>query len=201
MSWSESYGRIAAQLASHRPSLYPTEELDDLTSLKIAKLPIEGFTGERRSYALAVKAGLLLLNESLDEAHELAQELPTREGSYLHGIMHRMEGDYPNAAYWFRMAGGHPAQEVWSGKIREKLAETGNDEFGTASLTARIREWAEHGSFSAAGFNELVELQVTRVRNERVEQWLMELQYAELDVLLQHCYAHSGGGGLWFEPR
>ncbi|WP_159881344.1 hypothetical protein [Paenibacillus puerhi] len=199
MSWSDSFGRIAAQLASHRPSLYPAEELDDLISLKIAKLSVDGFAGERRSYALAVKAGLLLLNESLDESHELSQEIHTREGSYWHGIMHRMEGDYSNAAYWFRMAGGHPVQEAWNSRVREKLAEAGTDGFGSASFARLLADWAGGGGFSAAGFNELVELQVTKLRNERAEQWLMDLQREEMHLLLQHCYTQSGGGGRWFE--
>ncbi|MEK8126357.1 hypothetical protein WMW72_00355 [Paenibacillus filicis] len=201
MSWSESFGRIAAQLAQHRPSLYPMEELDDLTSLKIAKIPVDGFAGEHRSYALAVKAGLLLLNESLEESHELSQSLHSREGSYWHGVMHRMEGDYPNASYWFRMAGGHPAQEAWTSLIREKLVETGEDCFGSPSFAGKLEAWTEDGRFDPVGFNGLVELQVTRVRNERVEQWLMDLQVAEMHTLLQHCYTQSGGEGTWRERR
>ncbi|MGD1070821.1 MAG: hypothetical protein ABSB15_11830 [Bryobacteraceae bacterium] len=44
----------------------------------------------------------------LDEAHRIAQDLHTAEGSFWHGIMHRQEPDPDNAAYWFRQFGKHP---------------------------------------------------------------------------------------------
>lgn len=51
--------------------------------------------------------GLFLYFSCLTEAHELAQSVETPEGSYWHGIMHRMEGDAFNAGYWFRRVGRH----------------------------------------------------------------------------------------------
>ncbi len=53
-------------------------------------------------------AGAWLLHGFLDEAHTLCQDVPTPSGSYWHGVMHRREGDYGNASYWFRRAGDHP---------------------------------------------------------------------------------------------
>jgi len=53
-------------------------------------------------------AGVWLLHGFLDEAHTLCQDVPTATGSYWHGIVHRREGDYGNAGYWFRRAGDHP---------------------------------------------------------------------------------------------
>ena len=52
--------------------------------------------------------GLYLYFSCLDEAHRIAQDLPTAEGSFWHGIMHRQEPDPANAAYWFRQVGRHP---------------------------------------------------------------------------------------------
>jgi hypothetical protein len=56
----------------------------------------------------ACMAGLWLLANDLDRSHKISQELGTPEGSLWHGIMHRREGDYANAKYWFRRAGRHP---------------------------------------------------------------------------------------------
>ena len=58
--------------------------------------------------ASACLAGLWLLNNELHSSHEISQSLDTPEGSYWHGIMHRMEGDFGNAMYWMRRAGDHP---------------------------------------------------------------------------------------------
>ncbi len=52
-------------------------------------------------------AGLWLLWSGWDEAHSVAQELPTAEGSYWHGIVHRQEPDDWNSGYWFRQVGRH----------------------------------------------------------------------------------------------
>jgi hypothetical protein len=57
----------------------------------------------------SVKSALHLWNDNLKRAHELAQEIETRTGSYLHGVMHRREPDYGNSKYWFRRVGEHEA--------------------------------------------------------------------------------------------
>ncbi len=55
-----------------------------------------------------VLAGLWLHHGDLDRAHKVAQDLDTSEGSFWHGIMHRLEPDPSNAKYWFRQVGKHP---------------------------------------------------------------------------------------------
>ena len=55
-----------------------------------------------------LKSALFLWNDSLVRAHEVAQEIKTQAGSYLHGVMHRREPDYENSKYWFHKVGEHP---------------------------------------------------------------------------------------------
>jgi hypothetical protein len=38
----------------------------------------------------------------IEPAHEIVQDGATPLASYLHGVVHRLEGDYWNAKYWFR---------------------------------------------------------------------------------------------------
>ena len=63
---------------------------------------------DRRDHAECVRAGLYLYFSALDESHAISQRISTATGSYWHGIMHRQEGDWSNAKYWFRRVGTHP---------------------------------------------------------------------------------------------
>ncbi len=56
----------------------------------------------------AALSGLYLYFSCLDEAHSLAQDIGTAEGSFWHGIMHRQEPDPGNSSYWFQKVGRHP---------------------------------------------------------------------------------------------
>ena len=40
-----------------------------------------------------------------EKAHDIAQEIPTRNGSWIHAYLHRKEGDRANAQYWYNRAG------------------------------------------------------------------------------------------------
>lgn len=52
-------------------------------------------------------------------AHELAQDIESRDGSWVHAYLHRKEGDEWNAGYWYRRAGKPvfkgPLNEEWEG--------------------------------------------------------------------------------------
>lgn len=45
-----------------------------------------------------------------DRAHEIAQEIESPDGSWVHAYLHRKEGDEGNAGYWYRRAGRVPGQ-------------------------------------------------------------------------------------------
>lgn len=71
---------------------------------------------------IALKAGLHLWNDSLDRSHSYSQQIEDHAtGSCWHGIMHRMQGDYSNANYWFRSAGMHPSMAKLQARASEYL--------------------------------------------------------------------------------
>ena len=40
-----------------------------------------------------------------DRAHDIAQDIPSAMGSWIHALLHLIEGDIGNAGYWFARAG------------------------------------------------------------------------------------------------
>lgn len=42
--------------------------------------------------------------ENWEKAHDIAQDIDTPMGSWLHALLHLIEGDTGNAGYWFRRA-------------------------------------------------------------------------------------------------
>ncbi|MFC7338680.1 hypothetical protein ACFQY0_15905 [Haloferula chungangensis] len=47
----------------------------------------------------------LARNGQWDKAHDLCQKIPGSAGSWIHAWLHRQEGDYGNACYWYSRAG------------------------------------------------------------------------------------------------
>ncbi len=51
-------------------------------------------------------------------AHQCAQQQPDPDGAWAHAYLHRVEGDMPNAAGWYRRAGRpvatEPLAEEWA---------------------------------------------------------------------------------------
>lgn len=132
--------------------------------------------------APAWKAVLHLWNDSLICAHSLVQDLDTHTGSSLHGIIHRREGDYDNARYWFRRTGDHPAfhslQVRAESLLRQQRLPSGP--VGDA-LTAMIGQ----GSWNPFLFTNVIEIQETRVGDDPNRDLLEQLQQLELESMLR----------------
>lgn len=64
-----------------------------------------------------------------NRAHEIVQDIETREAAAIHAYLHRREGDLANAQYWYRRAHRPAALELslddeWKNLVREMLAST-----------------------------------------------------------------------------
>ncbi|KAM0795326.1 hypothetical protein BDR22DRAFT_826177 [Usnea florida] len=66
-----------------------------------------------------LETALHILNNDLPSAHFLVRHMqapPAYEGMFLHGILHRIEGDYDNARAWYGNVGESDVfREVWGG--------------------------------------------------------------------------------------
>lgn len=109
----DKYPQIVRELLTP-PRLAPlgTGSPDRAVRPKLAALRAADLSVGKRpadlGMAAACLAGLWLYFDFLDESHQLSQENETTTGSYWHAIMHRREGDFGNAKYWFRRVGDHP---------------------------------------------------------------------------------------------
>ncbi|EMI40694.1 hypothetical protein [Rhodopirellula sp. SWK7] len=108
-----------------------------------------------------VLSGLWLLAGDLDRSHSISQNEPSSQGSFWHGIMHRREGDYSNAAYWFR--------RVRSSPVLESLAEIYPEQYS-----------------DPYEFNDAVAAAVRQRDEDRVSE-LQQIQWTEWQLLLQDC--------------
>jgi len=122
----------------------------------------------------AALAGLWLYFSCFEEAHSIAQDISTTEGSLWHGILHRQEPDSGNAAYWFRQAKSHP---IFPALVKDAVGITGRypeaefrpsvnwDPFGFILFCERAREQLGSASEAAA----------------------LEIQRAEWQLLFDYC--------------
>lgn len=60
-----------------------------------------------------------------EAAHNLAQDVNTNNGSWVHAYLHRKEGDVGNASYWYHRAGKKMAtsslEEEWAAIVKALL--------------------------------------------------------------------------------
>jgi hypothetical protein len=57
----------------------------------------------------AVAALWWAAKDDWNRAHELVMDECGTEAAWVHAYLHRVEGDLPNARYWYRQAGRTPA--------------------------------------------------------------------------------------------
>jgi hypothetical protein len=110
----ENYGNIAAGSDGRRSGKEIAAALRNLTPACLFDVPITHLM-----FAECCLSGLWLLHGFLDDSHEISQSIESKEGSFWHGIMHRLEADFGNSKYWYRKVGGHDV----IGQIAERHAD------------------------------------------------------------------------------
>ncbi len=122
----------------------------------------------------AALSGLWLYFSCLEEAHRVTQQVPTAEGSFWHGIMHRQEPDPGNSAYWFRRTGIHPVFEP----LRTEAARILEDHPG-----ADFELGAVWDPFAFIDFCE----RARRRPGSESEEAARKIQRAEWQLLFDYC--------------
>lgn len=134
------------------------------------------------SFARACLAAAYLYADHWDTAHRIAQDLPTREGSYWHAIIHRREPDYWNSKYWFRQVGSHPVYPALARAVQEQVA-------GDEALLPFANMVAQGENWDAFRFVDLCE---EAARKEGpLKRFCLAVQQQEFFLLFDYCYQHA----------
>lgn len=121
----------------------------------------------------AAVSGLLLLLGCWDESHNISQDLPSTEGSYWHGIAHRIEPDSWNSGYWFRRVGTHPVYEPLHARAAASLQA--HTDLGWRLKPAwdpfLFIEWCDEARSNPGSVQERVALEIQQAEWEFLFLW------------------------------
>jgi hypothetical protein len=122
--------------------------------------------------AQAALAGVLLLYGHWERSHEIAQEMNTREGSYWHGIAHRIEPDSANAGYWLRRVGEHAIFPALYKDVEALLAASKtNWRLKDAWEPSLFIAWCDEARGLPGSEKHWIASQIQRVECERLFAW------------------------------
>lgn len=158
-----------------RPGVKPAAALATEISPLLRSLPAAG--------RQKIKSAVLLWHDHLDESHTISQDIHDRDGSFLHGIMHRREPDYGNAKYWFHRVGTHACFPEIARRVGALLA--------ARSETSLKAELCPAGEWDAFAFVDACEQANRREAPSARRQLLQEIQRIEFEVLLEHICANA----------
>jgi hypothetical protein len=131
----------------------------------------------------AMLAGLWLWHDWLDESHVISQGLHGATGSFWHAIMHRREGDFSNAKYWYARCADHP--------ILPSLNAQASAILNPLAADKSILRLIAHG-WNPNAFVDLVEQLHDRSTDPR-HRIAVALQRLEWRVLFEHCSRAAAG--------
>lgn len=173
------------------PTLVPEQtwqpELTD--ALEAASLDdlFQGVPLKHAPFGDALKSGLLLWNDALDESHTISQRLEDQTGSYWHGIMHRREPDYPNAKYWFGRVGTHPIFPELRETACQLFKETPNPSDALAAIGKTLETTPDWDPHQFIDWCEAAEADP----DSDATRFLRQVQAEEIKLLLAYSYRNA----------
>lgn len=157
-----------------RAGVAPMKQLNETLDRWLSDSKLPGDSQE------LIRALVLLWHDHMEPAHEIGQSIENEDGSFVHGILHRREPDYGNAAYWFRHVGRHECFP----EIAKRAAEL----LRSKNESAMEKQLIRNGEWDAFGFIDACERAAGRGGNASVEL-LRLIQGIETEVLLEKLLA------------
>lgn len=182
-SHEQQFAAFKAAIATTEPPLLGPQKREGTRSTDdLSKALAHLFSAERIAPAIqpALRSAAFLWHDHLDASHTISQEISTREGSWLHGIMHRREPDFGNAKYWFRRVGQHDGFAPLAERVATLLH---NDSDG---LTERL---IENGEWMPFAFVD--ECERAESGRPELQRALRDIQAVEFDVLVEFIFRRN----------
>ena len=173
------------------PSLVPEDVWNsELSESIVSASPeelLKGQTVKDETYAGAIKSGLLLWNDDLNDSHDISQGLSNNTGSYWHGIMHRREPDYSNAKYWFGRVGTHPIYPELRECALSLIKETADPSAALSDIGDKIESHEHWDPYQFIDWCAAAEKDLS----SDVAQFLQQVQVEEIKLLLAYSYRNA----------
>jgi len=154
------------------------DRLRNLTPEQVLMRPVVSL-----SDAKALLSGLWLWHDWLDSSHTISQDIHTPTGSFWHAIMHRREGDFGNAKYWYARCQDHPILRSMAAYANDILHPLPADK----SLLRLMR-----GGWDPNAFVDLAEQVHDKPADPR-QNAAVVLQKLEWRLLFDHCMRAASG--------
>ncbi len=135
--------------------------------------------------AKAMLAGLWLWFDRLEESHRISQDIASPTGNFWHAILHRREGDFSNAKYWYSRCRAHRVNHILGAVTSSLIGDS------SKSLLKHLGA----GDWDGAAFVDLVETIHQDPDDSRLAV-AVRLQQAEWYALFHHCALAAAGSPL-----
>ncbi len=129
-------------------------------------------------------AGLWLWHDWLDESHQISQNLHSATGSFWHAIMHRREGDFSNAKYWYARCRHHP--------VLTQIPVLARTTLGAGATTTGPLHDLLAGEWDPGRFVDVVE-GIHRKPDDPLHATAVRLQQVEWQALFARCARQAAG--------
>lgn len=176
-TFSELYESLLLQCRTNPPLLPPVAAFSKTTS-KTIRVPELGNEIANLCLHPTLEAALHILNLDLPSAHFLLRHMqcaPAWEGMFLHGILHRVEGDYDNARAWYRDV---------------KDSEVFSYAWGRSSDTSSTSTGSRSGIDAALAF--IAEVQSLKGRGKGDREELGSRSLDEIQAVVAFCAKRFG---------
>lgn len=164
---------------------WSNELTDELVASSLEDL-FQGQSLKDDIFGGAIKSGLLLWNDALNDSHDISQELSNNTGSYWHGIMHRREPDYSNAKYWFGRVGTHPIFPSLRERAIAVAKETANPSDALTQIAQTIETQEHWDAYQFIDWCQEAENDASDVTH-----FLQQVQAEEIKLLLAYSYRNA----------